>query len=56
LIYFESGGSGGAGGVVVGRQIRKWDENVAALALEVENITSMLQSDYPDFVASHLVT
>ncbi|RPB02388.1 hypothetical protein L873DRAFT_1733278 [Choiromyces venosus 120613-1] len=56
LIYFESGGSGGAGGVVVGKQIRKWDDNVAALALEVENITTMLQNEYPDFVASHLVT
>ncbi|KAF8468957.1 hypothetical protein BDZ91DRAFT_721468 [Kalaharituber pfeilii] len=48
--------TGGQADVVVGKQLRKWDENIAALAQEVENITSMLQNEYPDFVAKHLVT
>lgn len=64
LIYFDSiSGAAKEGGAAVGsaekpvgRQIRRWDENVSALAQEVENITSMLQNEYPDFVAAHLVT
>lgn len=55
LIYFDSipsaikegGAAVGGAEKVVGRQIRRWDENVAALAQEVENITSMLQNEYP---------
>lgn len=42
LIYFDSGNAVG-----VGRHIGKWDENVSALAQEVENITSMLQNECP---------
>jgi COP9 signalosome complex subunit 4 len=55
LIYFDSiSGAAKEGGAAVGsaekpvgRQIRRWDENVSALAQEVENITSMLQNEYP---------
>ncbi|KAF8540918.1 hypothetical protein BDD12DRAFT_733591 [Trichophaea hybrida] len=56
LIYFDSTASTGGASAerVVGRQLRKWDENIGALAQAVENITSMLQNDYPDFVAANL--
>lgn len=55
LIYFDSissaakegGAAVGSAEKPVGRQIRRWDENVSALAQEVENITSMLQNEYP---------
>ncbi|KAI5809614.1 hypothetical protein DFH27DRAFT_535509 [Peziza echinospora] len=48
--------TGGQADAVVGRHLRKWDENIAALAQEVENITTMLQNEYPEFVARNLAT
>ena len=39
--------TGGQADMVVGKQLRKWDENIAAAAQEVENIASMLQNEYP---------
>jgi COP9 signalosome complex subunit 4 len=49
LIYFDSISSpgGAVAEKVVARHLRKWDENVSALAQEVENITSLLQNQYP---------
>lgn len=49
LIYFDSiTSSGGAVGErIVGRQLRRWDENVGALSQAVENVTSLLQSEHP---------
>lgn len=45
LIYFDS--SSGAAERVAGRQLKRRDDNVGALAQAVENVTSMLQSEYP---------
>jgi COP9 signalosome complex subunit 4 len=49
LIYFDSTSSAGGAAAerIVGSQLRRWDEGVASLAQAVENITSMLQNDYP---------
>lgn len=49
LIFFDSMTSTGGGSSerVSGRHLRRWDENVAGLAQAVENITTMLQNDYP---------
>ncbi|KAF3939625.1 hypothetical protein ABW19_dt0203021 [Dactylella cylindrospora] len=56
LIYFDGpAGSGHQDGVIIGRQTRKWDANILALAEEVERVTSMLQSEHPEFVSAHLV-
>ena len=43
----QSKRTGGQADAIVGKHLRKWDENIAALAQEVENITSMLQNEYP---------
>ncbi|KAI4870359.1 hypothetical protein F4820DRAFT_253625 [Hypoxylon rubiginosum] len=62
VVYFEAGeeasgekGSGRADGASVGREMRRWDANVQALAEEVENVTNALQREFPDFVAANLV-
>ncbi|KAF3902161.1 hypothetical protein ABW21_db0205977 [Orbilia brochopaga] len=57
LIYFDGPAGVGAhsDGVIIGRQTRKWDANILALAEEVERVTSLLQSEHPEFVAAHLV-
>ncbi|EWC48083.1 hypothetical protein DRE_02662 [Drechslerella stenobrocha 248] len=56
LIYFDGpAGAGHVDGVIIGRQTRKWDANILALAEEVERVTSLLQSEHPEFVAAHLV-
>jgi len=49
LIYFDSTTSTGGASAerVVSRQLRRWDENVSGLAQAVENITTMLQNEYP---------
>ncbi|KAI5796635.1 hypothetical protein EDC01DRAFT_629430 [Geopyxis carbonaria] len=49
LIYFDSITSSGGATVerIVGRQLRRWDENVGALSQAVENITSLLQNEHP---------
>ncbi|KAF2088372.1 hypothetical protein K490DRAFT_40279 [Saccharata proteae CBS 121410] len=63
FIYFEGEGSGvrktagpgaGAGERVVGGEIRKWDDNVRALAEEVERVTTMVQARAPEFYASRM--
>lgn len=60
VIWFEGGEASGVKGsgrakVVVGKEIRRWDANVQSLAEEVEHVTSLLQKEYPDFVAANLV-
>lgn len=49
LIYFDSTITAGGAGAekVASRQLRRWDEKVAALAQAVENVTSMMQNEYP---------
>ncbi|KAI0485210.1 hypothetical protein GGR56DRAFT_669697 [Xylariaceae sp. FL0804] len=41
--------------VAVGRELRRWDAAVQGLAEEVENVTNLLQREFPDFVAANLV-
>lgn len=59
-IFFEGGeGSGhrkttGHLERVVGRELRKWDDNVRGLAEEVERVTTMIQSQHPEFYAKHM--
>ncbi|KAI9837687.1 MAG: hypothetical protein M1837_002702 [Sclerophora amabilis] len=38
-----------------GRELRKWDASVQGLTEEVEKVTTLLQNEYPEFVASNLV-
>ncbi|EOD49023.1 Cop9 signalosome complex subunit 4 [Neofusicoccum parvum] len=60
-IFFEGEGSGhrkAAGHQferLVGGELRKWDENVRGLAEEVERVTTMVQSQHPEFYAKHMV-
>ncbi|KAF8427468.1 PCI domain-containing protein [Tirmania nivea] len=51
----EGKNTGGQADAVIGKELRKWDERIAGVAQEVENITSMLQNEYPDFVAKNLL-
>ncbi|KAJ4288197.1 hypothetical protein N0V90_012214 [Kalmusia sp. IMI 367209] len=59
LIFFEGEGSGerktGHSERVVGKELRKWDANVQGLAEEVEKVTTMIQTQYPDFYAAQTV-
>lgn len=58
LIFFEGEASGqrktGHAERQVGRELRKWDANVAGLAEEVEKVTTMIQLEYPEFYASQV--
>ncbi|KAL2352335.1 COP9 signalosome-like protein complex subunit 4 [Cryomyces antarcticus] len=59
LIIFKGEGSGermksGQKHGVVGKEIKKWDMNVEALAEEVEKITTMIQSHRPELYALHM--
>ncbi|KAF2442031.1 COP9 signalosome-like protein complex subunit 4 [Karstenula rhodostoma CBS 690.94] len=58
-IFFEGEGSGerktGQSERVVGRELRKWDANVQGLAEEVERVTTMIQTQYPEFYAAQTV-
>ncbi|GAM90912.1 hypothetical protein ANO11243_089580 [Dothideomycetidae sp. 11243] len=58
LIHFDgvaqqgrSNGSAPAGS----KESRMWDENVKNLAEEVERVTTMIQSEYPEFYAANMV-
>ncbi|KAF2806885.1 COP9 signalosome-like protein complex subunit 4 [Mytilinidion resinicola] len=59
FIFFEGEGSGerktGHAERVVGRELRKWDANVQSLSEEVEKVTTMIQTQYPDYYAAHMV-
>ena len=51
FIFFEGEGSGerkrGQREIAAGKELRKWDANVLALAEEVEKATTMIQDQYP---------
>ncbi|MCJ1226229.1 hypothetical protein MMC12_002879 [Toensbergia leucococca] len=61
VIFFDgSEGSGektsvGQADQIIGRDLPKWDSNVQGLAEEVERVSSLLQTQFPDFVAANLV-
>jgi COP9 signalosome complex subunit 4 len=59
FIFFEGEGSGerkkGHADRAVGRELRKWDSNVQALAEEVEKTATMIQNLHPEFYAAHMV-
>ncbi|KAK4660350.1 COP9/signalosome complex subunit Csn4 [Podospora pseudocomata] len=59
IIYFEMGEASGEYGsghttAQVGKEIRRWDSNVQALAEDVERVTDLLQAEFPDFVATQI--
>ncbi|KXX76133.1 COP9 signalosome complex subunit 4 [Madurella mycetomatis] len=59
IIWFGGGEASGEKGsgraeVLVGKEMRRWDSNVQALAEDVERITDALQAEFPDFVAAHI--
>ena len=59
MIFFEGEASGqrktGHAERQVGKELRKWDANVAGLAEEVEKVATMIQLEYPEFYAAQAV-
>ncbi|KAI9894171.1 MAG: hypothetical protein M1814_004025 [Vezdaea aestivalis] len=61
LIFFDgvegTGEKSSAGQAhrTVGKELRRWDSNVQGLSEEVERVTTLLQNEYPEFVAANLV-
>ncbi|KAK4117146.1 hypothetical protein N656DRAFT_699490 [Canariomyces notabilis] len=61
IIWFGGGEASGEKGsgraeALVGREMRRWDSNVQALAEDVERVTDALQAEFPEFVAAHMAT
>ncbi|KAL2153864.1 hypothetical protein VTH82DRAFT_2540 [Thermothelomyces myriococcoides] len=59
IIWFEGGEASGEKGsgraeVPVGKEMRRWDSNVQALAEDVERVTDALQAEFPEFVAAQI--
>jgi len=59
IIYFENREASGEKGsgraeVLVGKEMRRWDSNVQAVAEDVERLADALQSEFPEFVASQI--
>jgi COP9 signalosome complex subunit 4 len=59
MIWFEGGEASGEKGsgraeVPVGKEMRRWDGNVQALAEDVERLTDALQAEFPEFVAAQI--
>jgi len=59
IIYFENREASGEKGsgraeVLVGKEMRRWDNNVQAVAEDVERLVDALQSEFPEFVASQI--
>lgn len=59
VIWFEGGEASGEKGsgraeVPVGKEMRRWDGNVQALAEDVERLTDALQAEFPEFVAAQI--
>lgn len=59
IIWFGGGEASGEKGsgraeVLVGKEMRRWDSNVQALAEDVERVTDALQAEFPEFVAAHI--
>ncbi|KAL2024206.1 hypothetical protein VTK56DRAFT_9362 [Thermocarpiscus australiensis] len=58
-IWFEGGEASGEKGsgraeVMVGKEMRRWDSNVQALAEDLERLTDALQAEFPEFVAAQI--
>ncbi|KAK3392920.1 hypothetical protein B0H63DRAFT_498380 [Podospora didyma] len=58
IIWFEGGDASGEKGsgrveVLAGKEMRRWDSNVQALAEDVERLADSLQTEFPAFVADH---
>ncbi|KAK1833857.1 hypothetical protein QBC39DRAFT_432226 [Podospora conica] len=58
-IYFEGREASGEKGsgraeVLVGKETRRWDSNVQAVAEEVEQLADALQAEFPEFVAEQI--
>ena len=58
-VYFESGEPSGEKGsgraeVVFGKEMRRWDSNVQAVAEDVERLVDALQAEFPEFVAAEI--
>ncbi|KAK4103036.1 hypothetical protein N658DRAFT_522441 [Parathielavia hyrcaniae] len=59
MIWFEGGEASGEKGsgraeVPVGKEMRRWDSNVQALAEDVERLADALQAEFPEFVAAQI--
>lgn len=59
IIYFEGREASGEKGsgraeVLVGKETRRWDSNVQAVAEEVEQLADALQAEFPGFVAEQI--
>ncbi|KAL2175444.1 uncharacterized protein P884DRAFT_206177 [Thermothelomyces heterothallicus CBS 202.75] len=59
IIWFEGAEASGEKGsgraeVPVGKEMRRWDSNVQALAEDVERVTDALQAEFPEFVAAQI--
>jgi COP9 signalosome complex subunit 4 len=59
MIWFGGGEASGEKGsgraeVPVGKEMRRWDGNVQALAEDVERLTDALQAEFPEFVAAQI--
>jgi COP9 signalosome complex subunit 4 len=59
IIWFEGGDASGEKGsgraeIPVGKEMRRWDANVQALAEDVERLTDALQAEFPEFVAAQI--
>ncbi|KAL2127410.1 hypothetical protein VTI74DRAFT_10769 [Chaetomium olivicolor] len=59
IIWFEGGEASGEKGsgraeLPVGKEMRRWDGNVQALAEDVERLTDALQAEFPEFVATQI--
>lgn len=59
IIWFEGGDASGEKGsgraeIPVGKEMRRWDANVQALAEDVERLTDSLQAEFPEFVAAQI--
>jgi COP9 signalosome complex subunit 4 len=59
IIYFENREASGEKGsgraeVLVGKEMRRWDGNVQAVAEDVERLADALQTEFPEFVAGQI--
>ncbi|KAK3694126.1 hypothetical protein B0T22DRAFT_437233 [Podospora appendiculata] len=59
IIWFGGGDASGEKGsgraeVMVGKEMRRWDSNVQALAEDVERLADTLQAEFPEFIAAQI--
>lgn len=58
VIFFQGVGDGNKGAsstTTGGQELRRWDTNVQGLAEEVEKVTTMIQTEFPDFYSANMV-